>query len=360
MPSGVLAIIGSGEISPGLTKIHRELLSRHGGPALLLTSTFGFQENIPQLTEKITDYFRDATGTTLVRHDLERDATEVQRAQLRQALSDADYVFAGPGSPSYAMSAWGPAGLTDSLADVLHRGGTVTFASAAACTLGQHCAPIYEIYKVGHDPQWIDGLNLLSYFGLNASVIPHFDNAEGGNHDTRYCYLGARRLATLQAQLPLGEAIFGVDEYTVAIFREDERTVEVHGRGHAYWITPSRTVTISPGAPVSLDDFGAATRHFSPGPEKTVSDLDTLVARIAATSPDAIDAVATLVRRAATGGDGFIDPSSLFTRLLEIRRDARAERQFALADAIRDAIVATGVEVKDGPDGSTWAFPASS
>ena len=111
---------------------------------------------------------------------------------------------------------------------------------------------------------------------------------------------------------------------------------------------------------MSLDDFGAATRHFSPGPEKTVSDLDTLVARIAATSPDAIDAVATLVRRAATGGDGFIDPSSLFTRLLEIRRDARAERQFALADAIRDAIVATGVEVKDGPDGSTWAFPASS
>ena len=134
MPSGVLAIIGSGEISPGLTKIHRELLSRHGGPALLLTSTFGFQENIPQLTEKITDYFRDATGTTLVRHDLERDATDVQRAQLRQALADADYVFAGPGSPSYAMSVWGPAGLTDSLADVLHRGGTVTFASAAACT----------------------------------------------------------------------------------------------------------------------------------------------------------------------------------------------------------------------------------
>jgi hypothetical protein len=187
-------------------------------------------------------------------------------------------------------------------------------------------------------------------------VIPHFDNAEGGNHDTRYCYLGARRLATLQSQLPQGDAIFGVDEYTVAIFREDERTVEVHGRGHAYWITPSRTVTISPGTPVSLDDFATATRSFSPGPEKTVSDLDALVARIGASSPDAVEAVATLVRRAATGGEGFINPADLFTRLLEIRRDARAERQFALADAIRDAIVATGVEVKDGPEGSTWQW----
>ena len=31
--------------------------------------------------------------------------------------------------------------------------------------------------------------------GLDAVVIPHFDNAEGGNHDTRFCYLGERRLA---------------------------------------------------------------------------------------------------------------------------------------------------------------------
>jgi hypothetical protein len=325
----------------------------------LLTSTFGFQENIPQLTEKITDYFRDATGTTLQRYDLERGATEIQRAGLRQALDGADYVFAGPGSPSYAMSAWGPADISDSLAQVLHRGGTVTFASAAACTLGVHCAPIYEIYKVGHDPHWINGLNLLSYFGLTASVIPHFDNAEGGNHDTRYCYLGARRLATLQAQLPVGEAIFGVDEYTVAIFREDERTVEVHGRGHAYWITPSRTVTISPGAPISLDELGATAQPFSPGPEKVESDLDALVARVAATTPDAIEALATLVRRAATGGEGFIDPTDLFTRLLDIRRDARVEKQFALADAIRHAIVATGVDVNDGPEGSTWSWPTS-
>ena len=31
--------------------------------------------------------------------------------------------------------------------------------------------------------------------GLPAVVVPHYDNAEGGHHDTRFCYLGERRLA---------------------------------------------------------------------------------------------------------------------------------------------------------------------
>ena len=34
------------------------------------------------------------------------------------------------------------------------------------------------------------------------AVVAHFDNAEGGTHDTRYCYLGEDRLRVLEAQLP--------------------------------------------------------------------------------------------------------------------------------------------------------------
>ena len=32
-------------------------------------------------------------------------------------------------------------------------------------------------------------------------LIPHYNNAEGGTHDTRYCYMDERRLSTLEAQL---------------------------------------------------------------------------------------------------------------------------------------------------------------
>jgi cysteinyl-tRNA synthetase len=37
--------------------------------------------------------------------------------------------------------------------------------------------------------------------------------------------------------------------------------------------------------------------------------------------------------------------------LLRRREEARATRDFAEADALRDAIVAQGFELRDGPDG---------
>src|SRR6266571_3494942 len=38
-------------------------------------------------------------------------------------------------------------------------------------------------------------------------VIPHYDNAEGGTHDTRFCYLGERRLAALEALLAAARGV---------------------------------------------------------------------------------------------------------------------------------------------------------
>ena len=60
------------------------------------------------------------------------------------------------------------------------------FASAAASTLGEHTLPVYEIYKVGQDPYWEKGMNILDVYGLSCTVVPHFNNAEGGNHDTSF------------------------------------------------------------------------------------------------------------------------------------------------------------------------------
>ena len=91
--------------------------------------------------------------------------------------------------------------------------------SAAACTVGQRTIPVYEIYKVGAEPYWDDGLDLLAATGIQAVVIPHFDNAEGGNHDTRFCYLGERRLRVLEAELPDDVFVLGIDEHTAAVLR---------------------------------------------------------------------------------------------------------------------------------------------
>ena len=41
---------------------------------------------------------------------------------------------------------------------------------------------------------------------------------------------------------------------------------------------------------------------------------------------------------------------------LEARAQARAEKDWASADRIRDALAAAGIEVSDGSDGATWSL----
>jgi len=55
---------------------------------------------------------------------------------------------------------------------------------------------------------------------------------------------------------------------------------------------------------------------------------------------------------------GAVD--ALVQGLLEQRAEARATKDFATADAIRDRIKAAGIEVEDTPDGPRWSLAASS
>ena len=48
----------------------------------------------------------------------------------------------------------------------------------------------------------------------------------------------------------------------------------------------------------------------------------------------------------------------LVAGLLEQRTEARANKDFATADAIRDRIKAAGIEVEDTPDGPKWSLEA--
>ena len=47
---------------------------------------------------------------------------------------------------------------------------------------------------------------------------------------------------------------------------------------------------------------------------------------------------------------------SLVGHLLSQRQEARAAKDFATADAIRDQIKAAGIEIEDGPQGSSWSL----
>src|SRR5579883_3624141 len=108
----LLTIMGSGETAPTMAKVHRSLLERLGPgpvPAVLLDTPFGFQENASDIAERAVQYFAQSVGA----------AVEVASFRSRQALADvvererfaaqlraARYVFAGPGSPTYALRQW--------------------------------------------------------------------------------------------------------------------------------------------------------------------------------------------------------------------------------------------------------------
>ena len=185
-----------------------------------ITALKYFQENAPELATRAQDYFRTSINVEieiagLVRlHDTHIAADPVQIERGLRRVANANYIFAGPGSPTYALRQWSGSPIASTIAGKLQTGGIVTFASAAALTLGKATVPVYEVYKVGQDVERLEGLDILSSIGINAAVIPHYDNAEGGNHDTRFCYLGETRLELFETMLDSDTYVLGVDEHT--------------------------------------------------------------------------------------------------------------------------------------------------
>ena len=404
----ILAIMGSGETSPTMVKTHRQLIGRLSQPnAVVLDTPYGFQENAPELALRAVEYFDVSVNTAISPLGLTRmigaDALAVQ--QGLSALTDADYVFAGPGSPTYALRQWKNTQVSHILHEKLQRGGIVTFASAAALTLGTRTVPVYEIYKCGEEPYWLEGLNLLGEFGIPAVVIPHYNNAEGGHHDTRFCYLGETRLNTLEQQLDDGEYVLGVDEHTGIVIDLNERTAEVVGNGVVTLRVKGNSTTFASGEVLSLEQLQNPTvaPSSTPPPPVVVVDepkvvatslasvaqlrreefeaalasgdangatrailelendiklwsADTLTGTDADSAREVLRSMIVKLGTAATGG--LEDPRERVTpyveALLAIRKIVRAEKRFDLSDIVRDALALAHIEVRDTPDGVEW------
>lgn len=363
MARGVLALLGSGETAPGMTKIHRELLEPIANlEAVNLDSAYGFQLNVPQMSEKLEEYFATSLNVklTTLRFPSYEKASDLERVLFKERVRHANYVFAGPGSPTYALAQWAPLRFGDDLLSVLDKDGTLCISSAASLTLGAFTAPIYEIYKVGDPhPRWHDGLNLLGALGLNCVVIPHFDNNEGGNYDTRFCYLGEPRLLELESQLPDGVATLGVDEHTALVLDFARDTLSVKGRANGYWRINGETLVLKKGTSIDMGEL----RNESVVPRPTIpvavheAALPVDLAEVAAAGgEEGLEALARLVQLASTGGAGFIDPTPLVEGVLNARMAARAQGQYDLADELRDVLVNAGIDVQDTPSGSVWSI----
>jgi cyanophycinase-like exopeptidase len=412
----VLSIMGSGETAPTMVTTHQELLALlpADSRAVLVETPYGFQENATEISERTIGYFRARVG-----HDMAAvgprtpdDGRSGGWDTTIATLQDADYVFAGPGSPTYALDQWRATAFPDVLGAKLRNGGIVNFASAAAVGLGHMAVPVYEIYKVGQAPQWVPGLDLLSIAGITAAVIPHFDNAEGGTHDTRFCYLGARRLDLMERQLDADALVIGVDEHTALILDLNARTARVRGRGGVTVRRSRRTLrVIGSGSQISLTELqhaaaitadgamaNAATAATTPRAaegEATALTLTEQVQRATAVFDAALDARAAkdavaaildleaaiaqwsadttqgdegdraraalrglIVRLGDAAAEGLRDPVEQISPLADVvvrtRTALRRRKDYELADALRDDAADAGLELRDTAEGTTW------
>ena len=256
----LLVIMGSGETAPTMVKVHRRVFSAVGeGPSLLLDTPYGFQGNADDLSERTVAYFSDVAGRTVTPLTWRQPGDPLAADRAAAALRRARWAFAGPGSPTYALRVWEGSGIDAEVAGIVDRGGACVFASAAALTLGSHTVPVYEVYKVGEAPAWRAGLGVLERVtGIVAAVVPHWDNNEGGNHDTRYCYLGEQRLQMLESELPDAVGVLGVDEHTALLIDPEAGAAVVDGRGTVTARYRGAEQVWSSGESISLTDLAAA------------------------------------------------------------------------------------------------------
>jgi peptidase E len=408
---GVIALMGSGELTATMVEVHKELLARLSRPAraVFLDTPAGFQLNVDQISERAIDYFRSHVRQPMALASFKGKGTSApyEVEQAYQNLRQADFILIGPGSPTYAVRQWRQAPIPEILTRRIECGGCLVAASAAALTVGRFTLPVYEIYKVGDEPHWAEGMNLLGHFGFNLVVIPHWNNAEGGTHDTRFCYMGESRYRVLEAQLPEDVAVLGLDEHTACLLdlEKDEGVVRGIGRitlrhrgdevsfekGESFSLEVLRGGKVgadrkvsepeqTPSLPVAeskeltfWDRVHALEASFRHGLERhdpkaatsALLDLDRIVwkAQQDLEHPEFISQAREILRElivslgvklGATPRDRADCLAPLVDELLRWRETFRQAGQWREADAIRDSLQRAEIVVEDTKDGSRW------
>jgi hypothetical protein len=338
MPLGQIAFLGSGETSLAGGRIF-EALARRLPPTpriALLETTAGFELNSDMVAGRVADFLKtrlqnykpilDVVPARKKGTDFSPDNPEILKPLLY-----ADMIFMGPGSPTYAVRQ-----LQGTLAwDILrarHRlGATLVFASAATISVGAWVLPVYEIYKVGQDVHVVEGLNIFKDFGLHISLIPHWNNTDGGTDlDTSRCFVGMERFKEWCNLVPSENTTMGLDEHTGIMIDFESGECEVSGVSSVSLVRECDPEIFATSSKFRLSELGEI-RIPSPlesGISKTAWEMVTQAAPLESESPP--DNVVALANQRAA---------------------ARERKDFAESDRLRDEILKSGWQVQDSKDG---------
>ncbi|MBI4101719.1 MAG: cysteinyl-tRNA synthetase, partial [Candidatus Nealsonbacteria bacterium] len=207
----------------------------------LITTPAGFQPNVKNVYGQIAEFFTRHLANFQPKIDIifANNRKEANRESVVAPLAKADYIFTGPGSPTYALDNLKDTLLLKKIGERVEAGATLSLASAAVMAFSQYCLPVYEIYKVGEPLHWERGLNFFSRFGSDLTFVSHWNNNEGGRkNDTSRCFMGRDRFARIFSLLPRRKktVVGGIDEKTAAIFDIQKRSWTVRGKGNLHYL----------------------------------------------------------------------------------------------------------------------------
>lgn len=237
---GRIALFGSGETARVGRRVHELLLAAYEKPVpvAVIETPAGFQPNTHTLALDVKAFFEHGLQNfkpqvSIVAARRRGDGPHgTDDVSLLDSIETASYIFAGAGSPTYAVRHLADSRLWQAVGDRLEAGATLALASAMALAVSTNTLPVYEIYKVGEELSWKRGLNLFGALGLDLTVVPHWNNNEGGQKlDTSHCYMGADRFEELRAMLPDETVILTIDEHTACVLDLGAEIARVHGNG---------------------------------------------------------------------------------------------------------------------------------
>ncbi len=340
--AGRIALISSGETALAGGRVFESLARTLPAPLhiAVLETPAGFELNSARVAGRVADFL-----AVRLQNYQPQIKTIPARARggpfspddptVTASLLDADLIFLGPGSPTYAVRQLRNSLVWRRLRALQRTGAALALASAAVIAIGAWALPVYEIYKAGHDLHWQPGLDFFGLYGLELVFVPHWNNSEGGAElDTGRCFMGRSRFETLRAMLPASATIIGLDEHTALLIELQDGVAQVMGAG---------VVTVLRGGDERVYSAGDRFALTELGPFAWPIDRDDL--------PDEIWAEA-LARRTA-GQREPVAPAALLD-LLNRRQTARDRQDWAAADALRSQIEALGWQVQDTAAGPRY------
>ena len=397
--AGALTLMGSGEMSPGMAETHRRVMRMIDGdvkPAFIDTPA-GFELNVSSIREKAIEYFKQnfALDLEIVSFPNAAQATPLTMEPAMRVLRNANYIFSGPGSPTYAVRNWRGTPIFETMAGKLAAGAQMVMASAATLAMGRYTIPVYEIYKVGEEPRWVEGLDLLGRYSLELAIVPHWNNNSGGGHDTTRCFIGEDRFNFLRRLLPETVTILGIDEYTACTLMLHEGECRVSGAGNVTVMRADGVRTFvnaerfsfdvlrqngatAPAQPASTADeatlhmFRQALRDHNPA--SAVGFVHSLMETMRQHRELGVNAIEQahlqlMIREMLTALAIWLDEHQhapapepdqhalvepIMQVLIATRAGLRSNKQYQLADELRKRLGDAGIELTDTPQGTSW------